>query len=318
MRLFFMYIRQRRRVVAAFAVFCCVFAAVFVLYRLPLGAVIYPALLCGLIGCGIFALDFLRVKRRHRTLESIRGVCDAAVTALPSADGVEDTDYQQIISLMLSDYAGLRGGTERRYSDMINYYTVWAHQIKTPIASMRLRLQNEDSRLSRQLSSDLFRIEQYAEMVLAFLRLDSESTDYVIRECDLDGIVRQAVRRFSGEFILRRLRLVYRPLKATVVTDEKWLVFVVEQLLSNALKYGDKKLKIIDTGIGISPEDLPRVFENGYTGCNGRTDKRATGIGLYLCKRVCGNLGHGITIKSQVGCGTEVTVDLAQKRPGTE
>ena len=118
-----------------------------------------------------------------------------------------------------------------RYADMVDYYTIWAHQIKTPISSMHLTLQNEDTDLSRRLSEDLFRIEQYVDMVLMFLRLDSDSTDYVIAQQDLDDIIRQAVRKFSSQFIRKKIRLLYEPVKVQAVTDEKWLLFVVEQVL---------------------------------------------------------------------------------------
>lgn len=162
------------------------------------------------------------------------------------------------------------------------------------------------------------------EMVLVFLRLDSSTTDYVIRRHSLDDIVRPAVRRFAGEFIRRRLRLEYQPLDHTVVTDGKWLGFVVEQVLSNALKYtasgsvtiamdGDD-LCIRDTGMGIAAEDLPRIFEQGFTGVNGRRDRRASGIGLYLCRRICGNLGHTIRASSVPNQGTEIRIDLGQKK----
>lgn len=162
------------------------------------------------------------------------------------------------------------------------------------------------------------------EMVLVFLRLDSSTTDYVIRRHSLDDIVRPAVRRFAGEFIRRRLRLEYQPLDHTVVTDGKWLGFVVEQVLSNALKYtasgsvtismdGDD-LCIRDTGMGIAAEDLPRIFEQGFTGVNGRRDRRASGIGLYLCRRICGNLGHTIRASSVPNQGTEIRIGLGQKK----
>ena len=208
---------------------------------------------------------------------------------------------------------------------MIDYYTIWAHQIKTPIASMRLNLQSEDTAFARRISEDLFRIEQYVEMVLCYLRLDSGSTDYIIREYDLDSIIKQAIKRFAPQFIRRRIQLFYEPVHASVLTDEKWLLFVMEQVLSNALKYTESgsitivleaplTLCIRDTGIGIAPDDLPRIFEKGYTGYNGRSDKKASGIGLYLCRRICKNLGHTITALSSLDAGTEIRLGLAHEK----
>ena len=325
MKLFLHYLKRRRRVYIVSAVFCVIFAVSFLLYHLPIGAVIYPALLCVVIGSIIIVFDFLRVKREHEALNSIRNIADVIAESLPKIDGIKDEDYQQILRLFSEEHNSFRTQTNRKYSDMIDYYTVWVHQIKTPIASMRLHLQNEDSALSRTLTSDLHRIEQYVEMVLTFLRLNSESTDYVIKEYDLDRIIKQAVRKFSSDFIGRKLSLVYEPMNTMVITDEKWLSFVIEQVLSNALKYtpagsititleNEKTLRIRDTGIGIAPEDLPRVFENGYTGYNGRADKKASGIGLYLCKRICNNLGHTITARSTVDVGTIIDIDLVQTK----
>ena len=325
MELFLKYFRQHRRVFIVSLLFFAVFAVSFFLYHLPIGAVIYPTLLCAFIGIIIIAFDFARVKREHKALQQIKSITDVIAGIFPKSDGVKDEDYRQIIHLISEEHRAFRTETTIKYTDMIDYYTVWAHQIKTPIASMRLHLQNEDSVFSRTLSADLLRIEQYVEMVLTFLRLNSESTDYVIRKYDLDKIVKQAVKKFSSEFINRKLSLVYEPLNTTVITDEKWLSFVIEQVLSNALKYThsgsisitlekEKTLRIRDTGIGISPEDLPRIFENGYTGYNGRADKKASGIGLYLCKRICNNLGHTITARSMVDVGTIIDIDLLQTK----
>ena len=325
MKLFLRYLRQLRRLFIVGAVFCFVFAVSFLLYHLPIGAVLYPTLLCAALGILIMVFDFLRVKREHEALSSIRSMTDVIAGLFPKIDGIKDEDYQQILRLISEEHNDYRTQTNRKYADMIDYYTVWAHQIKTPIASMRLHLQNEDSALARTLTSDLHRIEQYVEMVLTFLRLNSESTDYVIKEYDLDKIIKQAVRKFSADFIGRKLSLVYEPVNTTVITDEKWLSFVIEQVLSNALKYtpaggititleNEKALRIRDTGIGIAPEDLPRVFENGYTGYNGRADKKASGIGLYLCKRICNNLGHTIIARSIVDVGTTIDIDFTQTK----
>lgn len=329
MQLFLRYVKQKLGLFAAGGVFVLIFAVSFFLYHLPVEAVAYPAILCAFIGLFLLIFDFLRTKRKHGELAQIKTITDAMAANFPVDETIQNKDYREIIRLLCEEHTAYQTETNRRYAEMIDYYTVWAHQIKTPIASMRLTLQNEDSPLSRRLTGELFRIEQYVEMVLTFLRLNAESTDYVFQECDLDRIVRGALRKFSSEFISRKLHLVYEPLHTTAVTDEKWLSFVIEQVLSNALKYtpagsitiflaGEKKLRIQDTGIGIAPSDLPRIFENGYTGFNGRIDKKASGIGLYLCRRVCSRLGHTITATSTVGVGTAIDIDLAQDKPEME
>lgn len=324
MKLFCQYLKQRRRTFGAGQLFTLIFCISFALYQLPIRAVLYPVMLCCLIGMILLGVDFHRVKQKHRKLQQIRCLTDAVVNSFPSVDGVEDQDYQRIIDLLRQEQMQSQTSMNQRFADMVDYYTVWVHQIKTPIASMRLQLQNEDSALSRKLMADLFRIEQYVQMVLMYLKLDSESSDYLIKEYDLDSIIRQAVKKFSGEFINRKLQLHYESVDIKVITDEKWLSFVIEQVLSNALKYTpsgsitifvepEKKLCIRDTGIGIAPEDLPRIFENGYTGYNGRVDQKASGIGLSLCKRICTNLGHCIKAESVVDEGTCITIDLSQK-----
>ncbi len=315
------WLRERLPALGLFLLCCAVFAAVFRLYGLPLGAVGYPACICGVLWLAYALLRFRRAYGKHRILSSLT----AALTEemLPQADTCEEEDYRRIIALLREARLAREAETERKTAEMTEYYTLWAHQIKTPLAAMRLTLQNEDSPLSRRLTGELGRVDRYVEMVLAYLRLDAAATDYVLREYDLDPILRAAVKRFSGEFIDRRLALDLQPTGLRVLTDEKWLSFVLEQLLSNALKYTPEgkiavyaegeTLCIADTGIGIAPEDLPRIFEPGFTGLNGRRDKRASGLGLYLCRRVCRNLGHGITAESEPGKGTILRLDLSRK-----
>ena len=325
MQFFFSYLYHRRKVLLLLFFFLFLFAVSFWLYRLPVEAVAYPALICAAIGLAVLILGSLRASRRHRLLVRLADSLTELPRGLPEPRTQDDEDYQLLVGALCEEQRRLKSAMELRYADMIDYYTVWAHQIKTPIASMRLTLQEEDSEFSRRAGEDLLRIEQYVEMVLMFLRLDSEDTDYVIEEYDMDSIVRQAVRRFSGEFISRKIGLDYQPINTRVITDEKWLLFVIEQVLSNALKYTrsgkisiyspEKDILCIeDTGIGIAPEDLPRIFEKGYTGYNGRNDKKASGIGLYLCRRICRNLGHSITANSSLESGTVVRIRLVQEK----
>lgn len=328
MKLFWKYLKQKRKIIALQILFVGIFLVTFALYHLPLEAVVYPILLCGIVEIMFLIIDFMHVRKNHMLLESMREFIDVLHSDFPSTEGIENEDYNRIINLLKEEYINMQNSSNQKYADMADYYTLWVHQIKTPIASMRLTLQNEDTALARKLNADLFRIEQYVEMVLVYLRLESEGSDYVIQEYNVDDLIRSAVKKFSGEFISRKISLTYEPLQKGIITDEKWFVFVLEQVLSNALKYTTsgtigikmegEQLCIQDTGIGIEAEDLPRVFEKGFTGYNGRTDKRASGIGLYLCKRICENLGHSIKAESFVGKGTTIKINLSQNKLGVE
>lgn len=320
---FRLYLRAQRRGMLFWGFCCLIFTVSFALYGLPLGAVLYPAALCAAAGGIILLLSLRKSRAVCQELSLMQHHPADLPDELPAAQSPQEQAYQALLLALHTDRQKLKSNMNARYHDMTEYYTVWAHQIKTPIAAIRLALQNEDTPLSRRLTGEVGRVEQYVQMALTYLRLGSDSSDYVIRSCALDDIVRPAVRRFAGEFIQRKIQLNYQMLNYTVITDEKWLGFVVEQVLSNALKYTPQGsvsiymepegvLCIRDTGIGIAPEDLPRVFEKGYTGSNGRTDKRATGIGLYLCRRILAKLGHSITIVSTPGEGTTVRIGLEQ------
>ena len=329
MKLFFAYLRQRWKVLLGAVLFYALFAVSFALYGLPLAAVWYPAALTAVLGLIFFLCDFGRIRRTHAELSALSNVSAEQIGPLPETSRILDGDYQAIIRSLQVQARQLASSAAAREREASDYYTVWAHQIKTPIAAMELTLRQEDSPQARRLLGELSRIEQYVEMALTYLRLESAESDYVFRDCALDPIIRQSVKRFSAEFIGRKIHLDYRPIELTLVTDEKWLSFVLEQLLSNALKYtpgGEisifwqepDTLVIRDTGIGIALEDLPRIFEKGFTGYNGRSDKKASGIGLYLCKRVCDRLGHGISIASAPGEGTTVFLKLGRDKIGIE
>ena len=318
------YLKRRRKWLVL--LLCCVlvFIVSFFLYHLPLAAVLYPSGLCAVLVLGWFLDDFRKQRKLMKKLSCLASLPEDLPQQLSSPPGSLEAAYEEIIRNLGQREQRLSRQRQQQEAERADYYTTWVHQIKTPIASMRLALENEDTPLGRGLGEELQRIEQYVQMVLTYQRLDSADTDYLFRECAIDQVVKGALRKFAGQFIRKGLRLDYTPIEKTVVTDEKWLSFVVEQLLSNALKYTPQggvsiymegeSLCIRDTGIGIAPEDLPRIFERGYTGCNGRADKKATGLGLYLCRRICANLGHSISAESAPGAGTLVRLDLTQTR----
>ena len=326
MRVLCAYFRRHWKLLLLLAGSLGICSTVFYLYGLPLESVAYAFLLCFALGLALFTLGYFQFLRRHRELKGLLVQIQEKALPLPPPKGLLEADYQALLQALASERAALALEDRNRLQDMTDYYTLWAHQIKTPIAAMGLLLQEEPR---PELEGELLKIEQYVEMVLGYLRLGSDSTDYVFRNCRLDDLLRQAVRKYARLFILKKISLDFQETGRTVLTDGKWLSFVLEQLLSNAVKYtppgglirvyGDgDTLVIADNGIGIQPEDLPRVFEKGFTGFNGREDKKSTGIGLYLCREVMDRLNHGISIVSRPGQGTLVRMDLGRKRRTAE
>lgn len=330
------YIISKKKSFLMALVCSAIFAFTFWMYGITVAAVLYPALVCMVMMAAAFAVmacsEYGKWKNMQEILQRVVGDDSEFVKILDTAEirkQVNTTDeieneLLEIIERLKNGGMRLNDSMNMKYSDMVDYYTMWVHQIKTPIASMHLILQKEDSEDSRRLRAELFRVEQYVQMVLCFLRLDSDFTDYVIKEYRVDDIIRPAVRRLAPQFIMKKLALEYEHTDEVALTDEKWLGFVVEQVLSNAVKYtsegsisikcdGDR-LVISDTGIGIAAEDLPRIFDKGYTGFNGRADRLASGIGLYLCRRICDNLGHSIKVESAAGQGTTITIGLRRNK----
>ena len=313
-----------RKLVAAAGLFCALSGVlIFWLYGLPGEAIAYLLCLC-CIGTSFWAvLSFVRFWRKHKILQKMEEAIFVTAEDLPETTTLIEDDYQHLIQRLVRENRQRQAAADSMLEDLTSYYTLWVHQIKTPIAAMDLLLQAGPDRAT-EMEIELQKIAQYVDMVLQYLRLDSTAKDLVLQRCQLDAVVRQTVRKYAKFFILKKIQLVFQETKWEVLSDEKWLCFLLEQLLSNALKYtpeggkisifldGETNLVIADTGIGIAPEDLPRVFEKGFTGNNGRMDKKATGIGLYLCRRVTNLLGHTISIVSEPGVGTQGRLGLGR------
>ncbi len=304
---------------------------VFWLYGIRGETILYTTLLFLFLGTVLGVVDFLRELRHHRArLRSIR-TASYEHEDLQDEYGVAATDYADLIDALWKriEAAEERQLVERREAK--DYYTMWVHQIKTPLAVMQMLVKSEDTEQNRALAAELFRTEQYVDMALGYIRLGEDASDMAVREVDLNELIRASVRRYAPQFIAKKLSFSYEPRSVKVVTDDKWFTFLLEQLLSNAIKYTyeggvtvtlteDAKVIVRDTGIGIAPEDVPRIFEKGFTGFNGRTGTtegsdggRATGLGLYLCKKTAHKLNVGLSVESEVGKGSAFTVDMRKE-----
>ncbi|WMJ77416.1 MULTISPECIES: sensor histidine kinase [unclassified Sedimentibacter] len=322
-KMFLLYLKQNIFFAVSGVISLIIFVSVFFLYSLPLEPILYAVLLTVAFIAAVYMLCFVKFYKRHRALKEIMDNICVSDYKFPDTLSIIEEDYQELIKKIDRHRVDIINEKNKSYSNMLDYYTIWAHQIKTPISAMRLILQSEKSEINEELLEQLFKTEQYVEMVLQYIRLENLNSDLLFKKYSLDNMVKQVVRKYSKLFIRKKINLVYENLNMYVLTDEKWLVFVIEQLISNSLKYTNSgeisiymdetrpcTLVIEDTGIGIEKEDLPRVFEKGYTGYNGRADKKSTGIGLYLCRQILNRLSHSIEIESEVGKGTKVKVKL--------
>lgn len=305
-----MFLKSKQNELLCYIGSMLLFVIVLFLYDVRIDAIQYGLLLSTVLFLLNLTLQFFKFQKR-----------------------LSEQDYQNIIKNLKEQNSELKSQERIFKQEMSDYYSMWVHQIKTPIAAMHVLQQTleeeyPEQKYIKEIKLELFKIEQYVEMVLTYLRMGEMSGDLKFEKYSLDAIVRQVIRKYSQMFILRKIHLQYAKTSQCIVTDEKWLQFVLEQVLSNALKYtkdggmifiyteekeNKKCLVIEDSEIGIWAEDLPRVFEKGFTGYNGRADKKSTGIGLYMCKKIMERLNHQIWIESEIDKGTKVYLDLARE-----
>ena len=295
------------------------------MYGIPLGPVLYADLLMLGITAVYLGYSYVRYRRKRRILKLWEtNFRYSGEMEKPKGEDCFEETYLRIIENLEQDQQREREAWQNEQKKDREYYTRWSHQIKTPIAATNLLLSEKNLDV-RAVKRELFRIEQYADMALQYQRLEGESSDLVLEKVKLHKMVSQTLKKLSTIFVYKKLHVKLGDLEKEIVTDEKWMCFILEQILTNAAKYTEEGgmieiwleqevLCIRDNGIGIQEEDLPRIFEWGYTGYNGRLDKKSTGIGLSLTKEAAGLLQIGISMESQVGRGTTVFLNLAQKR----
>ena len=208
------------------------------------------------------------------------------------------------------------------------YIETWVHEIKTPIASAKLILENDNSNLIERINYEMKRVEGFIEQVLYYARSSDVSKDYIIKEFSLRSVVMKSVKSNSRDFINKNIKLDIRGIEGNIFSDEKWVEFIINQIIINAVKFSIPNegkvsiyskvnenniiLTIEDNGVGINEKDIDSVFEKGFTGENGRKFGKSTGIGLYLCKKLCDKLGIGISLNSKENIGTKVNIVFPQ------
>lgn len=266
--------------------------------------------------CTIVLIGFL-VFRYQQNVRAIHNIDHEAFDRL----SLEAEQMQQLMDEMRKEHIREMNAVQEKQKEHYDFIVSWFHEIKTPIAVLHLIQQTDID--ANSLREEIEKIENYVDQALYYAKLDSFNQDYSIGSCDMIGIVKDTVRDHSKTFISKKVRILLPSESMSVQSDSKWLKFIVNQLLTNSLKYTDnsgeiligtnetpqeKQLIIRDNGIGITPQELPRIFNRGFTGETGRTYSKSTGMGLYLAQQLSNKLGHYITCTSEVSSYTEFII----------
>lgn len=323
---FFNYLKDQFRLILLWLGFTCLTG--FILWLTPEVTLNFPSLfyifLLGMILLGIFlGFDYNRKKRWWQQLE-VDSDEYVETPNLIDARSHEEELYQEYFNEMHREHFLLLNNVKQQAQEQKDYIDSWVHEIKVPLASLNLISETIEDDISEkrfnQLKNNLKRMDDYVEQVLYYSRLDSFSKDYLIKSYSLKRIVQQTIRDSKEYFIQKNIGFSLNGEDCAVLTDEKWLHFILNQLISNGIKYTEPGgsisitfskndrgtwLTVTDTGIGIPPEDLQRIFDKGFTGNNGRNEEtNSTGLGLYLAKSLSEKLGHHLYVESIVGQGT--------------
>ncbi|MBE6069140.1 MAG: HAMP domain-containing histidine kinase [Clostridium lundense] len=273
------------------------------------------------------AVEYIKLKRFYTELTSVMDSLDKKYLLSEMIKKPEFTEGKFVYNLLKEANKNMHEHV-KIYRDMQSeyreYIETWVHEIKTPIASTRLIIENNQNEITKNIDYEIKTIEGYIEQVLYYSRSNNVSKDYIIKEVSLPALVKSVIKRNSRDFINKRISIDIGNVEGSVYSDAKWLEFILNQIIVNSIKYSKEKsgkvkvysirnennivLNIEDNGIGIVNKDINRVFEKGFTGENGRKLRRSTGIGLYLCKKLSEQLGLGLTLTSQAGEGTKVSI----------
>ncbi|MUG68347.1 sensor histidine kinase [Paenibacillus campinasensis] len=292
------------------------------------GDIAYTLFGCALLAAVYVTGGYFRWRSRGKMLqELVNNRWDELPAALPEPYNNEQRQYTELIKKLYRNKLEAVGKLQDEKKDFHDFIVSWIHEVKLPITACTLLFRNASGKSVEELvhifEDELYKIDHYVEQALYYARIDSFARDYLIAEVSLNRIVRNSVRKYAKMFVAKRVHFSMWEKEEWVHSDAKWLGYIVDQIMSNALKYlGDggsitcsfeadheeKRLSIRDTGIGIKAEDLGRIFEKGFTGANGRRFAKSTGLGLYLANRMAGKLGHRLSVQSEEGSYTTLTI----------
>jgi len=284
------FIKYKLNEIIIIIVLSLLFGLIMMLYNTPLEGIVLTAGIIIFLGIIYFSYSMMIYKK----------VCTVQEENLQLKEEIQDIRNEKI------EYQ----------SEIESYFLMWVHQMKTPITASKLLLEAEDIQTISQMRHEILQIDNYTNLALSYLKLMNEKTDMVFMEVRMDDLITPLIKRYSIQFIHNDTKLHYEKIYDSVLTDAKWTSVMIEQILNNALKYARGKniwikyneaeniLSVKDDGIGINTSDLPKIFEKGFSGYNGRLNDKSSGIGLYIVKTIARRMNVSVSVESELGKGT--------------
>jgi len=318
------YVKENRIIYTMFFLMSGLFLLTFFLYDLPL-LPFKDGLMFVLFLLIIWTiLDVRKKYKEHQALSAIikqETVDNQLYQQLDIGETILCKDYHVLLKKVSVENHQLEYRLMKEQQTLLDYYAMWSHQIKTPLAALQVLVETEPES-TLKIKNEISTIDGYLSMMLHYLKLTNLENDLILKRVEIFETVKKVVKKYRMFFIQKDLSVDIVPFSKKVITDEKWLLFILEQVIFNSIKYTksggvtifleDDTLKIKDSGIGILPQDLPRIFESGFTGFNGRQHQKATGLGLHMSQTIANQLGIYLEIDSKVGVGTIVSMTFSQ------
>ncbi|WP_436970227.1 sensor histidine kinase [Macrococcus equipercicus] len=270
------------------------FLSIFILFDLPLDVYIIAASIVLFISVIYWIIAFITFKKEMKLADELR-------------------ENQALLKQLRNEHNDYRDEVE-------SYFLLWVHQMKTPITAVKLLLEHPDDDMISLVRQEVLQIDNYTNLTLSYLKLMNTTTDMTFSQVKLDDLILPLLKKYSILFIHYHTKLHYEPIDDFVLTDARWSSIMVDQLLNNALKYArggdiwitfdnrEHQLDIRDNGVGISDTDLPKIFDRGFSGFNGRLNDKSSGLGLYITSTVGRRLNQPVTVKSNAGQGSTFTI----------
>ena len=321
------FIKDKMIIVISNLLIFIVLAAILIIANVNFIIVLFVFCIWFLPLISYMTLEFIKCKSYYDEINSILENLDKKYL-LPEVMKETSFIHGEKLNYILKEVSRDMHENVKYYKDMQTdyreYIETWVHEIKTPIASTKLIIANNENEVTNKIDFQLDRIERFVEQVLYYSRSNNVSKDYIIKQINLDNVVRNVVKRNYRDFIHKKIKLNIKDINEVVYSDGKWAEFIISQIIGNSIKYSSNKEPIIniysvkktnsvmliidDNGVGIIDKDINRVFEKGFTGENGRRFSKSTGMCLYICEKLCSKLGLKITIDSEINKGTKVTL----------